>query len=128
MIRGDASEFKRLALEMRASAVAALPAARAGVQEGTALVRAAWVANARATSGSHGRHYPASITAETRTLATSALGDVGPDSSRPQGGMGRGFEFGSVNQPPHLDGAKALDANESKIEGLLNAAVLKVLP
>lgn len=59
---------------------------------------------AKRTAGKHGKHYPNSFTTE----AKSALSwEYGPDAARPQGGMS--FEFGSRNQPPHLDLAKSAD-------------------
>lgn len=61
-------------------------------------------ANARRNSGTHGKHYPRSITAERKALAQW---EYGPDAAMPQGGMS--FEFGSRNQPPHLDLAKSAD-------------------
>lgn len=128
MIVGDASDFKRLQLELQTAVIESLPAARSGIQSGALLIKNAWQKNARATSGEHGKHYPSSITYDTRLLTRSAIGEIGPDSSRPQGGMGRGFEFGSRNQPPHLDGAKAASANEAKIETILTRAMDRVIP
>lgn len=61
-------------------------------------------ANAKRTSGSHGKHYPNAFSAER--LSPLAW-EWGPDSSMPQGGMS--FEDGSRNQPPHKDIAKAAD-------------------
>lgn len=57
---------------------------------------------ARKSAGAHGKHYHRAFTAEMLS-ARSAV--YGPDASRPQGGMS--FEFGSRNQPPHLDLAKS---------------------
>lgn len=125
---GDASEFRQLAVEFNAAAHATLPAARAVIQDGAAQVKEAWQTNARATSGLHGKHYPNSITYETRMLAGSAVGEIGPDVSKLQGGMGRGFEFGSRNQPPHLDGTKAVDASEGGITSALTSAFDDVVP
>lgn len=85
-----------------------------------------WANNARATSGKHGRLYPNSIIAQSR-ISTSIIIDVGPDSSKPQGGMGMGFEFGSRNQPAHLDGATALAGAYARMNPALNAAVLQAL-
>lgn len=65
-----------------------------------------WQANARATSGEHGKHYPDSITADMRVSRNIEV-EVGPDPRLPQGGMS--FEYGSVNQSAHLDGQKAAD-------------------
>lgn len=70
------------------------------------ILKTTWQANARATAGKHGKHYPNSITTDMR-ISTNIEVEVGPDPSLPQGGMS--FEYGSVNQPPHLDGQKAAD-------------------
>ncbi len=66
--------------------------------------------NARRTSGAHGKHYPKAFTWEMRNGlfgGASFVAEYGPDVARPQGGMS--FEFGSRNQPPHLDLAKSAD-------------------
>lgn len=66
--------------------------------------------NARRSAGAHGKLYPRSFTWETRASlfgGASFTGEYGPDVSRPQGGMS--FEFGSRNQPPHLDLARSAD-------------------
>ncbi|WP_294567607.1 hypothetical protein [uncultured Arthrobacter sp.] len=128
MISGDASEFYALARDFGVADKAALPTARPAIQAGAELTKQAWQSNARATSGTHGRHYPNSITYDTRILAGSVIGEVGPDSSRPQGGMGRGFEFGSENQPPHLDGLRAMDTTAPAVEKLLGEAIEGLLP
>ncbi|MFF4417091.1 hypothetical protein ACFYY8_31610 [Streptosporangium sp. NPDC001559] len=70
-------------------------------------LRNAWRDNARSSSGRHGKHYPKSITAEQIPHNGAIEWEVGPETRLPQGGMGRGFEYGSANQPPHLDGAQA---------------------
>ena len=64
-----------------------------------------WANIARTTAGVHGKHYPASIDHDFVGLGIEV--EVGPNKAKKQGSMGRGFEFGSVNQPPHLDGIKA---------------------
>jgi hypothetical protein len=61
---------------------------------------------ARSSAGDHGHLYPRTITSERRD--TAGLSWVyGPDSAMPQGGMS--FEFGSRNQPPHLDLNRSAD-------------------
>lgn len=58
------------------------------------------------SSGSHGKWYPRDFTAESAgSLGLSWA--YGPVATRRQGGMS--FEFGSRNQPPHLDLAKSAD-------------------
>lgn len=86
-----------------------------------------WAANARETSGAHGKFYPDSIDSETH-VALGIEVKIGPNSGKKQGGMGRGFEFGSVNQPPHLDGARALPAAEQRLERAADLAVAYVIP
>lgn len=86
-----------------------------------------WRRNAVETSGEHGIHYPASITSETR-VALGIHVETGPDSSMKQGSMGRGFEFGSQNQPAHLDGARAMPAAEQRLERGADVAIGFLLP
>jgi hypothetical protein len=59
------------------------------------------------TSGTYLPHYPRSITSETERSAGMVSMIVGPESGKPQGGMGLGVEWGSVNAPPlpHLNPA-----------------------
>lgn len=59
---------------------------------------------AKSSAGAHGKHYPNAMSAEARGPLTW---EYGPDSAKPQGGMS--FEFGSRNQPPHLDLARSAD-------------------
>lgn len=80
---------------------------RDGLQVGTNLARV----NAKRTAGKHGKHYPKSITSEMHSglglFGNTISGEYGPDAARPQGGMS--FEYGSRNQPAHLDLARSAD-------------------
>lgn len=87
-----------------------------------------WQHNAASTSGEHGKHYPSSITTENRFAGMSIVNETGPESGRKQGAMGPGFEFGSVNQPPHLDGLQAMPLAEKRLEKLADAAIGFALP
>lgn len=110
-----ADEFFELAKDLgRASAEVAGVLYTVYAESGDAFAKD-WADNARETSGEHGKHYPASIDSETR-VGMDILVTTGPNSAKPQGGMGRGFEFGSVNQPAHLDGARALPIAERRLE------------
>lgn len=60
-------------------------------------------ASARRTAGAHGKHYANRFKPEPVTPLSWVYGPVG----RPQGEMS--FEFGSRNQPPHLDLARSAD-------------------
>ena len=83
-----------------------------------------WQHNARNTSGVHGKHYPNAITTEMKLAGlTSITVETGPESARKQGGMGPGFEFGSKNQPPPLDGLQAMPLAERRLGRLSDAAI-----
>ena len=85
--------------------------ARVIVETSAIDVRDKWRVNAYATSLPHGSWYPSSI----RYQMTGALeATIAPDESYKQGGMS--FEFGSRNQPPHLDGQRAIDHMRPIIE------------
>jgi hypothetical protein len=86
-----------------------------------------WADNARQTAGEHGKYYPDTITAETR-LSLGILIEIGPESSRKQGGMGPGFEFGSINQPPHFDGLQAMGPAEQRLDRAADATIGFLLP
>lgn len=66
---------------------------------------------ARASSGRHGKLYPRSFSHEESSFVGFGGGafstEYGPDSAMPQGGMS--FEWGSRNQPPHLDLNRSAD-------------------
>ncbi|AIY15842.1 hypothetical protein GUY44_07410 [Pimelobacter simplex] len=62
---------------------------------------------ARESAGAHGKHYPSAFTAE---MLSPLEGEYGPESDRAQGDMS--FNFGSRNQPPHLDIEKGWDLQE----------------
>lgn len=123
MFSVDVSQGIRLANDLSEVGFKAVPALRTsmhGVGEAFAL---AWQGNARETAGVHGKHYPASITAELALTVSSVAVDVGPEAGLPQGSMGRGFEFGSRNQPPHLDGLRALDVVQAPAEQAIDATI-----
>lgn len=107
-----ASTIGDLADDLRTMTVTAKPSLARVVErnadEGTRLARD----NAIRTARRHGRHYPNSMSAEPRGALTWSYG---PDASRPQGGMS--FEFGSRNQPPHLDLARSADVIGPKMLG-----------
>ena len=124
----SADEIRHLARDFGrapAAIAAGLHDAYKGAGEG---FRDDWQHNARATSGEHGKHYPDAITTENRFAGFSIENETGPESGRPQGGMGPGFEFGSQNQPPHLDGLQAMPLAERRLTKLADAAIGLALP
>jgi hypothetical protein len=64
-------------------------------------------------------HYGRSITSETERSAGIVTMIVGPESGKPQGGMGLGVEYGSVNAPPnpHLN-----PAFDDRVESIIDRA------
>lgn len=128
MIRGDASEFYQLADDLADVSAKAVPALRTGMKAAGDHVAKGWANNARQTAGAHGVHYPESISAEINLGFGGVSVDVGPDSSMLQGGMGPGFEFGSRNQPAHLDGVKALESSGRMIEQAIDSAINPLFP
>lgn len=123
MISGDASEVYRLAADLSQVGAKSVPALRGVMGEvGDAFARE-WAANARETSGEHGKHYPNSIDSELSFSITSVSVEAGPNRAKKQGSMGRGFEFGSINQPPHLDGLRALDGMQVRAERVVDSAI-----
>ena len=90
-------------------------ATRAVVERGGFNIKKAWAENARASSGVHAPHYPASISYDMHGL----LVEVGPDKGRTQGPLGNLLEYGSTNSPPHWDGQRAMDDEAPKFERAL---------
>lgn len=86
-----------------------------------------WRANVRAVAPNHLPHLPDAITTETR-LALGIEVETGPEAGRRQGRLGRGDEFGSRNQPAHLNGLRAMPLAERRIDRLADAAIGFVLP
>lgn len=123
-----AGEIRRLAADLSAVSAKMVGPMRAVFKESGDLLAQEWANNARATSGVHGKHYPNSIDADLRFSLGNIEAEVGPNAGKPQGRMGRGFEFGSVNQPPHLDGLKAVDKLEPLVEKAIEAAVADLIP
>lgn len=122
-MNGDASEIFALAADLSEVGAKAVPAMRGVMADAGDALAKEWAANARVTSGAHGKHYPDSIDSELAFGIGAISVDVGPNSAKPQGGMGKGFEFGSRNQPPHLDGLRALDGMQGRLDRMVDSAM-----
>jgi hypothetical protein len=112
MLEFDTRALRDLATDIGKIGPATVAGIVGAVTTGGTALEKAWRANATATAGKHGKLYPGSISKDIHVGLGNIYAEVGPDSGKPQGGMGRGFEYGSVNQPPHLDGHKAADVVE----------------
>ncbi len=120
---GDASDFYALANDLSQVGAKAVKPLRGVMDEVGKATADEWRDNARITAGAHGKHYPDAISHEL-TLGMSSIGvEVGPDSGKKQGGMGMGFEFGSINQPPHLDGLRAVETMGPRAERMIDSAL-----
>lgn len=86
-----------------------------------------WRRGARRSAGSHGKYYPRSITHDLHRADGAIWADIGPDSSMPQGGMGRGFEYGSVHTAPHPDGAVAFAGNAQRFYDAVGQRVDEII-
>ena len=126
MIKGDASEILALAVGLQQAGVRAGAAIREPVLAAGEMIATVWRTGARMSSGAHGIHYPDSIEADMVFDLGGASVEVGPNPGMPQGGMS--FEHGSRNQPPHLDGSRAVDELGPAIERRIDSAVGFLLP
>ncbi|MEV0382418.1 hypothetical protein [Nonomuraea sp. NPDC050643] len=121
----DASELEHYENEVLLKAAIEAHLGSSDVVKDQALrFRNDWRDNARQSAGAHGKHYPSSITAEK---VGDAAWEIGPDSALPQGGMGAGFEWGSVNQPPHNDMGQAIVAVPERLESAVKQWSEKLL-
>jgi hypothetical protein len=109
----DASAALLLARDMDMSPRLVATQGRRLVAEGLEKIEETWKAEAEVTAGAHGKHYPKRIGSRMLAGFTTIQGEVGPIKPGPQADMS--FEFGSVNQPPHLDGQRAAEAHEQGI-------------
>ncbi|MFD7609717.1 hypothetical protein [Streptomyces sp. NPDC059828] len=116
-IRFDTSDVRRLERHLARVVPRAQRDAHSVLVRGALNIKNDWRANARATAGSHGKHYPRSIGYDiwpfTRDVTVAV---IGPDKGGPQGALGNLLEYGSVKNPPHNDGGRALAAELPRFE------------
>lgn len=124
----DISGLEALAAQLRAVPAQVARATRPVVSRGALNIKNDWRDGARASGGSHARLYPSSITYDMTSGAGYVEAVIGPEKGGPQGFLGAVLEFGSVHNPPHNDGGRALDAEDPRfvaaIQAAANAAVL----
>ena len=103
-------EAEKLAIDLAHAPEEAEPELRNAVKETARDLRELWRRNARKTARKHGKYYPRAISFDMYPGRLAA--EVGPDAHHPKGQGAMSFEYGSRNQPPHLDGNRALDELE----------------
>ncbi|GAY07502.1 hypothetical protein TOK_3522 [Pseudonocardia sp. N23] len=93
------------------------------MKKGSLNIKQEWHARMRARSR-HGHipHLPKSIGYDVRRTAHGAVSTIGPDKQTSQGPLAHLLEFGSVNNKPHLDGARALYDEGRRFYGEMSKA------
>lgn len=110
-----ASGLSRLASDLRKSGDDVEKEASAVIKRGAMNIKRGWKSNAKSSSGAPwAPYYPNSITFDEDRTGPLLNAEIGPDKNLPQGPLGNLLEFGSVNNPPHNDGGRALRAEAPK--------------
>lgn len=110
-----ADELYRLERDLRDASDEVKDGAHGVVKKGALNVKNDWRKNARQTAPPHARHYPRSISFDISKPGLDVVTAViGPDKDKTQGALGNLLEFGSVNNPPHNDGGRALRDEEPR--------------
>ena len=117
----DLTELEALNTAIAATAAAVQRDGRAVVSKGALNIKNDWKANATSSAGRHARLYPSSISYDVTEVPGAIEAEIGPDKARPQGPLGNLLEFGSVHNPPHNDGGRALDAEEPRFVAAVEA-------
>lgn len=121
----DASEVYLFAAHLASSVSRAEPELSKVVERGANNVRRGAFAHLRGQSQRvYLKHYPKSFSYD---MVDPLEAEVGPDSSKPQGGMGRGVEFGSVHTGPLPHWFPAADEEEPRFTDQVAAAWLRSL-
>lgn len=79
------------------------------------------------STGTYLPHYPRSITYDVDDPVDYAEAEIGPEEGKPQGGMGRGVEFGSARTAPLPHLHPALDLEIPRLVKHLRRVVGKAL-
>jgi hypothetical protein len=116
-------QTEALAADLAAAGERLEAAVKPVVAKGALNIKNAWRASASGLA--HAPAYPYSITYDLDATAGSGYvaAEIGPDKDKKQGPLGNLIEFGSSKNPPHLDGARALAAEDPRLVAALEAAV-----
>jgi len=113
------AETEALAVDLAAAPERLLAGVGPVVSKGALNVKNDWRKNA--SGNAHAPDYPNSITYDLDVAANGASAEIGPDKDKKQGPLGNLLEFGSSKNPPHLDGQRALGAEEPRFIAALEA-------
>lgn len=108
----DMRDVRRLERHLARSIPRIRREARGIVARGAVNVKRDWRSNARASGRKHaGRLYPNTVGYDLAAYGPDLwAATIGPDKAGPQGPLGAILEYGSVHNPPHNDGGRALAA------------------
>lgn len=126
----DLTELEALDADLQATAEVVHREGRAVVSKGALNIKEGWRANATASARAHGRKYPYSISYDLLSEGIVIEAEIGPERHRPrvQGFLAEILEFGSVHNPPHNDGGRALTEEEPRfvtaVEEMAQQAIL----
>lgn len=115
--RFDMSDVRRLERHLARSIPRARRDTRAVVVRGAVNIKRDWRANARSTAPKHAPAYPRTVTFDVAAYGRDMImATIGPDKGGTQGPLGNILEYGTVKNPPHRDGGRALDVEEPRFE------------
>lgn len=127
-VRFDTRDVRRLQVHLARSIPRARADARSVLMRGAVNIKKDWRANARASSGRHAPMYPSAVSFDVRRYGRDLwMAEIGPDKGATQGALGNLLEYGSVKNPPHRDGGRALDAEEPRFEAQMTIVVSRGL-
>jgi hypothetical protein len=116
-VRFDMSDVRRLERHLARSIPRVRREARQVVMRGAVNVKRDWRANAAATGRKHAKHYPRTVGFDIGAYGPDIwAATIGPDKGGVQGPLGAILEYGSVKNPPHNDGGRALAAELPRFE------------
>lgn len=121
--RDGVAELAELSRDLRAAAALADDKAKDIVKKAALNVKNDWQRLMRARSH-HGHipHLPPAVGYDIVEAGGEIIAVIGPDKQSRQGPLAHLLEFGSVNNPPHLDGAAALRAEAPRFYGAISKA------
>lgn len=119
------AETEALAADLGAAPVRVMTGIVPVVSKGALNIKNNWRANA--SGNPHAPQYPNSITYDLDVQPHAVEAEIGPDKDLPQGPLGNILEFGTSNNPPHLDGQRALAAEEPRFIEALEAVAERAL-
>lgn len=99
--------------------------AKAVVSRGALNIKNEW---REGVSGlAHAPALPYALSYDTTARRGVIEAEIGFDKDKPQGALGNLIEFGSVQNPPHADGQKALDREEPRFVSAMEDVAGEVL-